>query len=311
KHTKFLIIGSGPAGYTAAIYGARANLSPVLVSGPEPGGQLTVTTDVENYPGFAETIQGPWLMEQMTKQATHVGTELITDTIIEVDFSKRPFKAIGESGTTYTADTLTIATGAQAKWLGLPSEEKFRGYGVSGCATCDGFFFRDQTVAVIGGGNTAVEEALFLTNFAKEVILIHRRDELRSEKILQDRLLKHPKIRPLWHHTVEEFCGEEGPNRLTSLKVKNVQTKKVTDLTVDGAFVAIGHKPATAVFKGHVDMDEQGYIRTLPGTPRTDIPGLFAAGDVHDHVYRQAVTAAGFGCMAALEAEKFLAEHNA
>lgn len=311
KHTKVLIIGSGPAGYTAAIYAARANLNPLLIAGNQPGGQLTITTEVENYPGFADVIQGPWLMEQMQKQAENVGTEMITDMVKDVDFSERPFKAETESGLKVTADTVIIATGAQARWLGLESEQKFQGLGVSACATCDGFFFRDKTVAVVGGGNTAVEEALFLTNFVKKVYLIHRRDELRAEKILQDRLLAHDKIEPVWYHVVDEILGvahgEEGIPGVTGVRVKNVQDDSTKDLEIDGIFVAIGHDPATKLFKGKVDMDETGYIKTAPDSTATSVKGVYAAGDVKDHVYRQAVTAAGMGCMAALEAERLLA----
>ncbi len=307
-HAPMLIIGSGPAGYTAAIYGARANLRPVMIQGLQPGGQLTITTDVENYPGFADVIQGPWLMEQMAAQAKHVGTEMIADTIVDVDLNVRPFRAVGDSGDIYTGDTLVICTGAQARWLGLESEKTFQGYGVSACATCDGFFFRNKAVAVIGGGNTAVEEALYLTNHAAKVTLIHRRDELRSEKILQDRLFANDKIEVLWDSVLEEVTGEEGPMPyVTGIKVRNVKTDAVSDLAVDGVFVAIGHDPATALFKGKLDMDEGGYILTAPDSTATSIPGVFAAGDVTDHIYRQAVTAAGMGCMAALEAEKYIA----
>lgn len=307
--TKILIIGSGPAGYTAAIYTARANLSPLLVTGMQPGGQMTITTDVENYPGFEEVIQGPWLMEQMQKQAEAVGTKMLSDMITKVDFSKRPFVCTGESGDTYVADVVIIATGAQAKWLGLPSEEKFRGYGISGCATCDGFFFRGKEVAVIGGGNTAVEEALFLSNHASKITVIHRRNAFRAEKILQERLMKDPKIEVLWDHVVEEFTGSENPPELTGLKLKNVKTGETKDLKVSGAFVAIGHQPSTEVFKGHLDMDKVGYITCKPGTTNTSVSGVFAAGDVQDAIYRQAVTAAGQGCMAALDAARFLADH--
>lgn len=307
-HTKVLIIGSGPAGYTAAIYTARANLDPTLVTGMQPGGQMTITTEVENYPGFADVIQGPWLMEQMKAQAEHVGTNMISDTILNVDFSKRPFTATGDSGKTYTADTIVIATGAKARWLGLPSEQQFMGKGVSACATCDGFFFRGKEVAVVGGGNTAVEEALFLTNFCEKVTLIHRRDELRAEKIMQDRLSKNPKMDFIWDSVVEEVIGDE--SGVTGLHIKNVKTDEKTDLNVHGLFVAIGHDPATELFKGKVKMDENGYILTAPDSTATDIPGVFAAGDVSDHTYRQAVTAAGMGCMAALEADRFLAAQD-
>jgi thioredoxin reductase (NADPH) len=309
--TNVLIIGSGPAGYTAAIYAARANLSPVLVTGMEPGGQLTITTDVENYPGFADPIQGPWLMEQMKAQAEHVGTRLITDLIVDVDFSKRPFVAKGDSGTIYVAETVIICTGAKARWLGLESEYKFRGYGVSACATCDGFFYRGKEVAVIGGGNSAVEEALFLTQFASKVTLIHRRDTLRAEKIGQDRLFKNPKISVIWDTAVEEIIGNApgttgAPVGVTGLKLKNLKTNAVSELKLDGVFVAIGHDPATELFKGKVKMDDGGYIVTAPDSTATNIAGVFAAGDVKDKVFRQAVTAAGMGCMAALEADRFL-----
>ena len=307
-HTKVLIIGSGPAGYTAAVYAARANLEPLLVAGLQPGGQLTITTDVENYPGFAEAVQGPWLMEQMQAQAENVGTKILHDIITDIDLSKRPFTATGDSGDSYTADTVIIATGAQAQWLGLESEQKYQGGGVSACATCDGFFYREKDIAVVGGGNTAVEEALFLTNFGKKVYLIHRRDELRSEKILQDRLFKNPKIVPVWDTVVEEILGEEMPPVVTGLKLRNVKTGEVSELAVDGVFIAIGHTPASEVFTGQVDMDDGGYIHTKPDSTATNIPGVFAAGDVKDKIYRQAVTAAGMGCMAALEAERFLAD---
>ena len=307
-HTKVLIIGSGAAGYTAAVYASRANLKPIMVRGLQPGGQLTITTDVENYPGFAEAIQGPWLMEQMYDQANNVGTEIIDDIIVATDLSRRPFQATGDTGTHYTADTVIIATGASARWLGLDSEQKYSGFGVSACATCDGFFFRDQPVAVIGGGNTAVEEALFLTNFATKVYLVHRRDELRAEKILQDRLLKNDKIEPVWDSVLEEVVGKDDPLGVTGIKVKNVKTGDIADITVDGVFIAIGHTPNSEIFKGQLDMDENGYILTTPGTTRTTIDGVFATGDVQDHIYRQAVTAAGTGCMGALEAERFLAE---
>jgi thioredoxin reductase (NADPH) len=308
--TKVLIVGSGPAGYTAAIYASRANLKPVMVSGLDKGGQLTITTDVENYPGFAEAIQGPWLMEQMQAQAENVGTTIVDfDLITEIDLSRRPFQAKSDGGKTFSAETVIIATGAQARWLGLDSEQKFQGAGVSACATCDGFFFRDRQVAVIGGGNTAVEEALYLSNIAAKVWLIHRRDELRSEKILQDRLFANPKIEPVWDTVVEEILGQDTPPAVTALSLKNVKTGETRDLAVDGVFVAIGHTPASGVFKGQVEMDEGGYVLTAPDSTATNIPGVFAAGDVKDKVYRQAVTAAGMGCMAALEAEKFIAEH--
>jgi len=310
KHSKVLIIGSGPAGYTAAVYAARAALSPILVTGMEPGGQLTITTDVENYPGFAEAIQGPWLMEQMKAQAEHVGTEVITDYITEVDFSKRPYTAKGDSGATYSGDTIIIATGAQAKWLGLEGEKKFQGFGVSACATCDGFFYRGKEVAVIGGGNPAVAEALFLTTFASKVTLIHRRDELRAEKILQERLFKNEKVEVLWDSVLEEIVGTEDPLGVTGLKIRNVKTGKMSDLSVHGVFIAIGHKPSTSLFKGKLKMDDEGYIITAPDSTATDIPGVYAAGDVKDKIFRQAVTAAGMGCMAALEAEKFIAENE-
>jgi len=307
-HAPVLIIGSGPAGYTAAIYTARASLQPKLVTGMETGGQMTITTDVENYPGFADVIQGPWLMEQMQAQAEHVGTEMHNDVIATVDFSARPFKAVADSGDIYTADAVIIATGAQARWLGLETEEKFKGFGVSACATCDGFFYRGKEVAVVGGGNTAVEEALYLTNHADKVTLIHRRDELRAEKILQKRLMDHPKIETIWDSVVEEVLGDKDPLGVTGIRLRNVKTDAVSDLSVHGLFIAIGHSPATAIFKGHVAMDDEGYIVTAPDSTATDIPGVFAAGDVQDRTFRQAVTAAGTGCMAALEAEKFIAE---
>ncbi len=314
KKTKVLIIGSGPAGYTAAIYAARANLKPILVQGNEPGGQLMITTDVENYPGYANVIQGPWLMEQMRDQAKHVGTELITDYISDVDFTKRPYICKGDSGTLYEAETLIICTGAKARWLGLPSETKFRGLGVSACATCDGFFFRDKDVAVVGGGSAAVEEALFLTNFAKTVTLIHRRDTLRAEKIAQERLFKNPKVKIIWDHTVEEVLGVamgEGPTPgVTSLRLKNVKTSALSQIDVHGLFVAIGHDPATDIFKGKLEIDKEGYVVTAPDSTRTSIPGVFAAGDVKDKIFRQAVTAAGMGCMAALEADRFLVQSH-
>lgn len=306
-HAKVIIIGSGPAGYTAAIYAARAMLEPLLISGIQPGGQLTITTDVENYPGFADVIQGPWLMEQMQAQAEHVGTKMISDHIASVDLSVRPFRLIGDGGTLYTADTLIIATGAQAKWLGLASESKFQGFGVSACATCDGFFYRNKPVLVIGGGNTAVEEALFLTKFASKVTLVHRRDTLRAEKILQNRLHAHPKIEVLWDSALEEVLGELDPPGVTGARIKNVKTGKVHDVAADGIFVAIGHKPATELFEGQLQMKPGGYLVTRPDSSETEIDGVFAAGDVTDDIYRQAVTAAGMGCMAALEAEKSLA----
>lgn len=305
--TKMLIIGSGPAGYSAAIYGARAMLEPIVVQGIQPGGQLTITTDVENYPGFADVVQGPWLMEQMQKQAEHVGTRMMWDTIVEVDLANgSPFRAIGDSGDEYIADSLVIATGAQAKWLGVPGEQELGGKGVSACATCDGFFFRGKKVAVIGGGNTAVEEALYLTNHSDDVTLIHRRDELRSEKILQERLFASDKITPLWNKAVTRFvAGDNGT--LHHLELTDTVTGEVSTLEVDGAFVAIGHAPATELFKGKLPVDASGYLVVEPGTPKTQIPGVFACGDVMDHTYRQAVTAAGTGCMAALDAERFLA----
>jgi thioredoxin reductase (NADPH) len=307
-HSKVLILGSGPAGYTAAIYAARAALEPRLVSGLQPGGQLSITTDVENYPGFADAIQGPWLMEQMQAQAANVGTEIINDTILEVDLSKRPYSLKGDSGRTYTTDVLIIATGATARWLGLPSEEKFRGFGVSACATCDGFFYRERKVAVVGGGNTAVEEALFLTNFASKVTLIHRRDELRAEKVMQDRLFKHPKVEVIWDSVVEEVVGGQDPLGVTGVKIKNVKSNQVSEIEADGLFIAIGHDPATGLFKDQLEMDSEGYLITKPDSTETNLPGVYAAGDVKDKVYRQAVTAAGMGCMAALEAERYLAE---
>lgn len=308
--TKMLIIGSGPAGYTAAIYGARAMLEPIIVQGLQPGGQLTITTDVENYPGFADVIQGPWLMEQMQAQAEHVGTRTMWDTIVEVDLEGgAPFRAIGDSGDEYIGDTLVIATGAQAKWLGVPGEQELSGKGVSACATCDGFFFRGKKVAVIGGGNTAVEEALYLTNHSDDVTLIHRRNELRSEKILQERMFANPKISTLWNKAVESFeAGENGT--LSHIVLKDTQTGEISTLEADGAFVAIGHSPATELFKGKLPLDANGYLLTEPGSPATAIPGVFAAGDVSDHTYRQAVTAAGMGCMAALDAERFLAAQD-
>ncbi|MBU0858813.1 MAG: thioredoxin-disulfide reductase [Alphaproteobacteria bacterium] len=304
-HTKVLIIGSGPAGYTAAIYAARANLGPVMVAGLQPGGQLMITTDVENYPGFASAIQGPWLMEQMKAQAEHVGTKMITDIIISVDFDVRPFVAKGDSGATYTADTIVIATGAKARWLGLEGEKTYNGRGVSACATCDGFFYKGREVAIVGGGNTAVEEALFLTNFCSKVTLIHRRDTLRAEKIMQDRLMANPKMNFIWDTTVEEILGDA--SGMTGLRLKNMKTGAESTLDAHGLFVAIGHDPATEIFKGKMTMDDNGYIITAPDSTATSIPGVFAAGDVKDHVYRQAVTAAGMGCMAALEADRFLA----
>ncbi len=305
-HTKLLIIGSGPAGYTAAIYAARASLKPVIVTGNEPGGQLTTTTDVENFPGFAKAVQGPQLMQDMEAQAKNVGAEIINDHIISVDFKSKPFKCISASKKTYTADVVIISTGAQAKYLGLASEKKFLGYGVSGCATCDGFFYRNKDVAVVGGGNTAVEEAIYLSTIAKSVTLIHRRDSLRAEKVLQERLFKNKKIEMKWDHELEEVTGDEDPLSVTGIKIKHTKTGKVTDVKVDGVFIAIGHKPNTDMFKDQLEMDKEGYIVTKPGTTNTNIKGVFAAGDVQDKIYRQAVTAAGTGCMAALDAEKLL-----
>ena len=307
-HAKVLIIGSGPAGYTAAVYAARAALDPVLVTGIEVGGQMSITTDVENYPGFADIVQGPWLMEQMHRQAENVGTALINDLIAEVDLSRRPFRCTGDGGDVYIADTIVISTGAQARWLGLDSEAVFQGFGVSACATCDGFFFRGKDVAVIGGGNTAVEEALYLTNHATRVTLVHRRDALRAEKILQKRLFANARIEVVWNTVVDEVLGTENPKEVTGLTLRNVASGEMSDRAVAGMFVAIGHDPATALFRGQVDMDTDGYIRTAPDSTVTSVPGVFAAGDVQDKVYRQAVTAAGSGCMAALEAEKFIAE---
>lgn len=304
---KVIIIGSGPAGYTAAIYAARAMLKPVLIEGIQPGGQLTITTDVENYPGFADVIQGPWLMEQMRAQALHVGTEIVQDHIVKVDLARRPIRLIGDSGTEYLTESLVIATGAQARWLGLPSEEKFKGFGVSACATCDGFFYRGKEVIVAGGGNTAVEEALFLTNFASKVTVVHRRDTFRAEKILQDRLFRNPKIEVVWNTVLEEVLGTDQPRSVRSVRLKNVHTGEVTEQPVDGVFIAIGHEPATALFKGQVEMTPGGYIITDPRSTATNVAGVFAAGDVTDDVYRQAVTAAGLGCMAALDAERYLA----
>jgi thioredoxin reductase (NADPH) len=306
-HAKVVIVGSGPAGYTASIYAARAMLDPIMIQGVQPGGQLTVTTDVENYPGFADVIQGPWLMEQMEKQAVHVGTRMIADHVSKIDASRRPFRIECDSGEVYLAETLILATGAQARWLDLPSEQKFRGYGVSACATCDGFFYRGKNVLVIGGGNTAVEEALFLTNFAAKVTLVHRRNALRAEKILQDRLFKHPKIEVVWDTALEDIRGNHDPLKVTHAYLKNLKTGEVTERTVDGVFIAIGHAPATELVAGQVDMKPSGYIKTAAHSTATSVPGLFAAGDVADEVYRQAVTAAGLGCMAALEAERFLA----
>lgn len=307
RHEKVIILGSGPAGYTAAVYAARAMLKPLLIQGNQPGGQLTITTDVENYPGFAEAIQGPWLMEQMQAQAEHVGTEIVMDHIASVDLKKRPFTLNGDSGDVYTCDVLIICTGAQARWLGLPSEETFQGHGVSACATCDGFFYRGKEVIVAGGGNTAVEEAIFLTNFAKRVTLVHRRDSLRAEKILQDRLFKNPKIEVVWDHTIEEIVGSDEPKAVTGVRLKNTKTGAINERAADGVFIAIGHAPATELFKGQLDMTKGGYLITSPDSTATSIEGVYAAGDVKDEIYRQAVTAAGMGCMAALEAERYLA----
>ncbi len=306
-HSKLIIIGSGPAGYTAAIYAARAMLQPILIQGIQPGGQLTITTDVENYPGFAQTIQGPWLMEQMQSQATHVGTRIVTDTVLEVNFERRPFQLTGDSGDRYSADSVVIATGAQARWLGLASEDKFKGHGVSACATCDGFFFRGKSVVVMGGGNTAVEEALFLTNFATKVTVVHRKDSFRAEKILQQRLFKNAKIEVIWDSVLDEVVGSSDPVAVTGARLKNLKTGKLTTLAADGVFIAIGHAPATELFQGKLALKPNGYILTKPGSVETSIPGVFVAGDVADDVYRQAVTAAGMGCMAALDAERFLA----
>ena len=308
RHAKVLIIGSGPAGYTAAVYAARAALDPVLVTGLEVGGQMSITTDVENYPGFADVIQGPWLMEQMHRQAENVGTAMIHDLISEVDLSRRPFRCTGDGGDVYVADTIIVSTGAQARWLGLDSEAAFQGFGVSACATCDGFFFRGKDVAVVGGGNTAVEEALYLTNHASSVTLIHRRDALRAEKILQQRLFANRKIEIVWNAVVEDVLGSENPKEVTGLRLRGVLSGETSERAVAGLFVAIGHDPATGLFRGQVDMDAEGYIRTAPDSTVTSVPGVFAAGDVQDKIYRQAVTAAGSGCMAALEAEKFIAE---
>ncbi|HRK95643.1 MAG TPA: thioredoxin-disulfide reductase [Rhodospirillales bacterium] len=308
---KVVIVGSGPAGYTAAIYAARANLDPVLIKGLQPGGQLTITTDVENFPGYAETVQGPWMMEQMDRQAAKVGTRMVEDTITAVDLSRRPFTLSGDSGSRYQGETLIICTGASARWLNLPSEARYQGFGVSACATCDGFFFRGKHVAVIGGGNTAVEEALFLTNFADRVTLVHRRDQLRAEKILQERLFRNPKIEVVWDHVVDEIVGTEMPLGVTGLVLRSTRTGATKDIAIDGVFIAIGHTPNTELFRGQLAMDAEGYITTVPGSTVTSVPGVFAAGDVQDKVFRQAVTAAGTGCMAALEAERFLAEREA
>ena len=306
KHTKVLIIGSGPAGYTAAVYAARAMLNPILVHGMEPGGQLTTTTDVENYPGFAEVIQGPWLMDQMKGQAKAVGTEMIEDHISSINLKSKPFEAKGESGQKFTADSIIISTGAQARWLNIKSEQEYRGFGVSACATCDGFFFKEKTVAVVGGGNAAVEEAMFLTKFASKVKLIHRRNELRAEKMLQKKLMENKKIEIIWDNIIEDVIGDKDPKNVTGIKIKNVKSNKVEELKIDGLFIAIGHDPATQLFKDQLEMDKEGYLITKTDSTETNIPGVFAAGDVKDKIFRQAVTAAGMGCMAALEAEKFL-----
>ena len=311
QKTKVLIIGGGPAGYTAAIYAARANLKPLQVLGIQPGGQLMMTTDVENYPGFAEAVQGPWLMEQMRNQAEHMGAQMVDDIIMKVDFSARPFQCWGDSGTRYVAETVIIATGAQAKWLGIPSEEKYRGFGVSACATCDGFFFRGKRVAVVGGGNTAVEEAIFLTNFANHVTLIHRRDTLRAEKIAQDRLFRNPKITVIWNAAVEEILGTESPRSVTGLRLCDTKTNVLSEVPTDGLFIAIGHTPMSEIFKGQLATDHEGYLLVKPNSTATDIPGVFAAGDVQEKIFRQAVTAAGQGCMAAIEAERFLSHGQA
>ena len=306
---RVVIIGSGPAGYTAAIYAARAMLKPVLIQGIQPGGQLTITTDVENYPGFADVIQGPWLMEQMEKQAAHVGTRIVSDHVAKVDLSQRPFRIECESGDVYEAEALIICTGAQAKWLDLPSEQKFRGFGVSACATCDGFFYRNKQVLVVGGGNTAVEEALFLTNFAAKVTVVHRRDAFKAERILQERLFAHPKIEVIWDSALDEIIGREDPMAVTQARLKNVKTGETQERDIDGVFIAIGHAPAVELFQGQLRQKPSGYLWTAPDSTATDVPGVFAACDVTDDIYRQAVTAAGMGCMAALEAERFLAHH--
>jgi thioredoxin reductase (NADPH) len=306
---KIVIIGSGPAGYTAAIYAARAMLEPVLIQGIQTGGQLTITTDVENYPGFADVIQGPWLMEQMEKQAAHVGTKIVTDLVIKLELAQRPFRLTCDSGDVYLAETVILATGAQARWLGMPSEEKFKGFGVSACATCDGFFYRGKEVMVVGGGNTAVEEALFLTNFASQVTIVHRRDHFRAERILQERLFKHPKITVVWDSAIDEICGTENPGKVTHVRLKNVKSGGLTELPAHGVFIAIGHAPATELIRGQIKLKPSGYVEVAPNSTATSVPGVFAAGDVADETYRQAVTAAGLGCMAALEAERFLASH--
>jgi thioredoxin reductase (NADPH) len=309
-HAKVVIIGSGPAGYTAAIYAARAMLQPVLIQGVQPGGQLTITTDVENYPGFADVIQGPWLMEQMQKQAEHVGTRIVTDHVNALDLDRRPFRLTCDSGDIYLADSVILATGAQARWLDLPSEQKFKGYGVSACATCDGFFYRGKNVFVIGGGNTAVEEALFLTNFAAHVTVVHRRDGFRAEKILQDRLFKNPKISVIWNSVLHDVTGDADPPKVKGVALRNVDTGAITEKAADGVFIAIGHSPATELVVGKLELKPSGYVKTAPDSTATSVPGVFAAGDVTDDIYRQAVTAAGLGCMAALEAERFLAAHG-
>jgi thioredoxin reductase (NADPH) len=309
KHSKVLILGSGPAGYTAAIYAARAMLKPILVYGSEPGGQLNTTTDVQNYPGYSDVIQGPWLMDQMKEQSKAVGTEMIQDHIKTINLKEKPFKAIGDSGQEYTGDTIIISTGAQARWLNLKSEQEFRGFGVSGCATCDGFFFKEKEVAVIGGGNAAVEEAMFLTKFATKVKLIHRRDKLRAENLLQKKLKENSKIEIIWDSILEEVVGDKDPKGVTGIKIKNIKTNKTSDIKLHGLFIAIGHDPATSLFKGQLDMDKEGYLITKPDSTITNIPGVFAAGDVKDKIFRQAVTAAGMGCMAALEAEKHLSNN--
>ncbi|MBN8969825.1 MAG: thioredoxin-disulfide reductase [Rhizobiales bacterium] len=308
-HAKVVIIGSGPAGYTAGIYAARAMLEPILIQGIQPGGQLTITTDVENYPGFADVIQGPWLMEQMEKQATHVGTRIVTDHVNKLELGQRPFRITCDSGDVYLAEVVILATGAQARWLGLPSEEKFKGFGVSACATCDGFFYRNKNVIVVGGGNTAVEEALYLTNHASSVTLVHRRDGLRAERILQDRLFNHPKIKVVWDSEIEEICGSADPAKVTHVRLKNLKTGAITEQTTDGVFIAIGHAPATELVVGQLVLKPSGYVQVAPHSTATSVPGVFAAGDVADETYRQAVTAAGLGCMAALEAERFIAAH--
>jgi thioredoxin reductase (NADPH) len=309
-HTKVLILGSGPAGCTAAIYAARANLEPILVAGLQPGGQLTITTEVENYPGFAEAIQGPWLMEQMQKQAEHVGAKFLYDTIVDVDLSKRPFRLTGDSGDVYIGETLVICTGATARWLGIESERKYQGFGVSACATCDGFFFRNKEVVVVGGGNTAVEESIYLAGIASKVTLVHRRDALRAEKIGQDRLFANPKVNVVWDSVIDEILGGGNPPGVTGVRLKNVKTGQTSEVHADGVFIAIGHSPNTELFKGRITIDSEGYIVTTPGSTATNLAGVFAAGDVQDKIFRQAVTAAGTGCMAALEAERFLAAHG-